>query len=193
MHRMVQQQAGATAEDCALVVGAAAASSVTATVPAGWQLLAITAHQAAEQTAPPQQQAFPAVQRVTQAVDSLHDVLWAIVRSHFPDGIIPARVSGHQDAKPGTAQLVVAHVMKLSRAAALAQRGMLPLLPADGVCFVPLRLDLPLDAQGPFHVVLHKVFVSELGPHLPSEDKTHNPVQLHTNPAYPACCSLVPA
>ena len=71
--------------------------------------------------------------------------------------ITPDTVSRLRDEAGGPAQLVVGHAMKLSREAALAQRGMLPLLPADGVCFLPLRLDLPLASQGPFHVVLHKV------------------------------------
>ncbi len=157
--RLVHQQSGKPAEDCALVVGAAADSSVADAAPAGWQVLAISAlPTTAEQAAPPQQAAAPHAQRNRQTIASLHDVLWATVSSHFLGGVIPARVSSPPDAKAGTAQLVVAHVMKLSREAALAQRGMLPLLPADGVCFVPLCLDRPLDSQGPFHVVLHKVW-----------------------------------
>ena len=99
--------------------------------------------------------------RIRHPVSSLHEVLHAIVSSHFPGGVIPSSVihSGSRKKGGGTAQLAVGHVMKLSREAALAQRGMLPLLPVDGVCFLPLCLDMPLAPQGPFHVVLHKASV----------------------------------
>ena len=155
---MVQQQAREAPAYCAFVLGPAAGSAVAAAIPAGWQTLEVDADPTADQTTSRQQQALHGAELVRHPVGSLHAVLWAVVSSHFPDGVIPPQVSSRQDAKPGTAQLVVAHAMKPSREAALAQRGMLPLLPADGVCFLPLRLDLPLDAQDPFHVLLHKVY-----------------------------------
>ena len=155
-HRMVERQAGGNPADCALLVGTAAGSAVAAAAPAGWQVLQIAAGAAAGESAPDvRHSAGPG--RITQPVTSLHAVLHAVVSSHFPGEVIPKLVSNTGDGAEGTARLVVGHVMKLSREAALAQRGMLPLLPVDGVSFLPLRLDMPLEPQGLFHVVLHKV------------------------------------
>jgi Inositol 1,3,4-trisphosphate 5/6-kinase pre-ATP-grasp domain len=53
--------------------------------------------------------------------------------------------------------LVVGVAMKASRERELAGRGMFPRTPKDGVRFVAMDLALPLEPQGPFDVVLHKV------------------------------------
>lgn len=57
---------------------------------------------------------------------------------------------------------VTAYAMKASRGLALAQRGFFPLLPTDGLCFLPLDLGRDLEAQGPFHAILHKVLLRVL-------------------------------
>lgn len=53
--------------------------------------------------------------------------------------------------------LIVGYTMKPSRERALAARGMLPLAPLHNVCYVPVDFAHPLEEQGPFDVVLHKV------------------------------------
>jgi hypothetical protein len=154
--RMVEKQAGGSSADCALLVGRTTCSAIAAAVPAGWQILEVTAGPAAVDSAADGKQSV-GNRCIRQPVASLHAVLQAIVSSHFSGRVIPESIGSVRDEAGGAAQLVVGHVMKLSRESALAQRGMLPLLPADGVCFLPLRLDVPLASQGPFHVVLHKV------------------------------------
>ncbi len=55
--------------------------------------------------------------------------------------------------------LLVGYFMKSKRERQLAARGLLPLVPnsAHRITFVPLDLELPLETQGPFDIVLHKV------------------------------------
>lgn len=53
--------------------------------------------------------------------------------------------------------LIVGYTMKPSRERTLAARGMLPLAPKHNVCFVPVDFAHPLEEQGPFDVILHKV------------------------------------
>lgn len=55
--------------------------------------------------------------------------------------------------------VIVGYTMKPSRERALAARGLLPLAPLHNVCFVPVDFAHPLDEQGPFDVILHKVRV----------------------------------
>lgn len=56
-----------------------------------------------------------------------------------------------------TAALLVGYTMKPSRERNLASRGLLPLTAPHGVCFVPVDFGRPLEQQGPFDVMLHKV------------------------------------
>ena len=56
-----------------------------------------------------------------------------------------------------TAALLVGYTMKPSRERNLASRGLLPLTAPHGVCFVPVDFGQPLEQQGPFDVMLHKV------------------------------------
>lgn len=56
-----------------------------------------------------------------------------------------------------TAALLVGYTMKPSRERNLASRGLLPLTAPDGVCFVPVDFGQPLEQQGPFDIMLHKV------------------------------------
>ncbi len=56
-----------------------------------------------------------------------------------------------------TAALLVGYTMKPSRERNLASRGLLPLSAPHGVCFVPVDFGRPLEQQGPFDVMLHKV------------------------------------
>lgn len=53
--------------------------------------------------------------------------------------------------------LLVGYSMKPSRERNLASRGLLPLTAPHGVCFVPIDFALPLQQQGPFDILLHKV------------------------------------
>ena len=53
--------------------------------------------------------------------------------------------------------LLVGYTMKPSRERNLASRGLLPLSAPHGVCFVPVDFARPLEQQGPFDVMLHKV------------------------------------
>ena len=53
---------------------------------------------------------------------------------------------------------VIAYAMKRSRGLSLAERGFFPLVPTDGLCFLPLDLDQDIGEQGPFTAILHKVF-----------------------------------
>lgn len=55
-----------------------------------------------------------------------------------------------------TGCLVVGYVMKRSRQLSLGVEGMLPLLPLDGLCFMPLDPALPLAQQQPFDILLQK-------------------------------------
>ena len=55
------------------------------------------------------------------------------------------------------AALLVGYTMKPSRERNLASRGLLPLTAPHGVCFVPVDFGQPLEQQGPFDVMLHKV------------------------------------
>ena len=54
---------------------------------------------------------------------------------------------------------IIAYAMKQQRALSLAERGFFPLVPADGLCFLPLDLgqDLPSQLRSPLHAILHKV------------------------------------
>lgn len=56
-----------------------------------------------------------------------------------------------------TNALLVGYTMKPSRERNLASRGLLPLTAPHGVCFVPIDFALPLEQQGPFDILLHKV------------------------------------
>jgi len=56
-----------------------------------------------------------------------------------------------------SAALLVGYTMKPSRERNLASRGLLPLTAPHGVCFVPVDFGRPLEQQGPFDVMLHKV------------------------------------
>ncbi len=58
------------------------------------------------------------------------------------------------------AAVLVGYTMKPSRERNLASRGLLPLTAPHGVCFVPVDFARPLDQQGPFDVLLHKVTYS---------------------------------
>lgn len=53
--------------------------------------------------------------------------------------------------------LLVGYTMKPSRERNLASRGLLPLTAPHGLCFVPIDFALPLEQQGPFDILLHKV------------------------------------
>jgi len=53
--------------------------------------------------------------------------------------------------------LLVGYTMKPSRERNPASRGLLPLHAPHGVCFVPVAFSWPLEQQGPFDVMLHKV------------------------------------
>ena len=53
--------------------------------------------------------------------------------------------------------LLVGYTMKSSRERNLASRGLLPLTAPHGLCFVPIDFALPLEEQGPFDILLHKV------------------------------------
>ncbi|KAK9816626.1 hypothetical protein WJX72_002998 [[Myrmecia] bisecta] len=64
--------------------------------------------------------------------------------------------------------LVVGFTMKWSRERQLAARGFFPLVPRDGLVFLPLDWQQPLEVQGPFHVVLHKA-TDELRSLLPNQ------------------------
>ena len=55
------------------------------------------------------------------------------------------------------AALLVGYTMKPSRERNLASRGLLPLTAPHGVCFVPVDFARPLEQQGPFDIMLHKV------------------------------------
>ncbi|KAG2442579.1 hypothetical protein HXX76_002664 [Chlamydomonas incerta] len=63
---------------------------------------------------------------------------------------------GPRGAAHDQALVVVGYAMKASREADLAKEGLLNLVPQDGVVFAPLDLSQPLEAQLPFHCVLHK-------------------------------------
>ena len=53
--------------------------------------------------------------------------------------------------------LLVGYTMKPSRERNLASRGLLPLTAPHDLCFVPIDFALPLEQQGPFDILLHKV------------------------------------
>lgn len=53
--------------------------------------------------------------------------------------------------------LLVGYVFKHARALALEAQAMLPLLPADGVCFAPLDLSRCLEDQAACNLLLHKL------------------------------------
>lgn len=56
-----------------------------------------------------------------------------------------------------SSSFVIAYVMKRSRSLSLAKRGFFPLLPTDGLSFLPLNLEQSIGEQGPFTAILHKV------------------------------------
>lgn len=72
--------------------------------------------------------------------------------------------------------------MKPARERTLAARGMLPLVPLHNVCFVPLDFAHPLEEQGPFDVILHKVYTSNASVcrHTASQDTEGQSVSRHT-------------
>mmetsp|Transcript_7678 Transcript_7678/g.22726 ORF Transcript_7678/g.22726 Transcript_7678/m.22726 type:complete len:272 (+) Transcript_7678:222-1037(+) len=55
-----------------------------------------------------------------------------------------------------SSSFVIAYVMKRSRSLSLAKRGFFPLLPTDGLSFLPLNLEQSIGEQGPFTAILHK-------------------------------------
>ena len=73
---------------------------------------------------------------------------------HMPWSGLPHWVAGsHRD--PGLVRVGV--VMKGERQQELCSRSLLPLIPKDGVVFIPLDMHQPLSGQQPFDALLHKV------------------------------------
>ncbi|KAK3280943.1 hypothetical protein CYMTET_11242 [Cymbomonas tetramitiformis] len=58
---------------------------------------------------------------------------------------------------PSESLLVAGYAMKKSREFDLACRGLLPLQPRNGICFIPIDCERSLTDQGPFDALLHKV------------------------------------
>lgn len=61
------------------------------------------------------------------------------------------------DSHTGPGLLRVGVVMKHGRQLDFSERGLLPLVPTDGVILTPLDLMQPMAVQGPLHALLHKV------------------------------------
>ena len=57
----------------------------------------------------------------------------------------------------GPALVRVGVVMKSERQQQLSRRGLLQLIPTDGVVFIPLDLNKSLESQQPYDALLHKV------------------------------------
>ncbi|KAK9863665.1 hypothetical protein WJX84_003088 [Apatococcus fuscideae] len=60
------------------------------------------------------------------------------------------------DSHTGPGLLRVGVVMKHGRQLDFSERGLLPLVPTDGVILTPLDLMQPMAVQGPLHALLHK-------------------------------------
>lgn len=77
------------------------------------------------------------------SISSLNDLLRYVVTSHTVHGT----------------SFVIGTAMKRQRSLALAERGFFPMVPTDGLSFLPLDLsrDLAPQLQGPLHAILHKV------------------------------------
>lgn len=100
--------------------------------------------------AAPQQAALQHDARASaDSISSLNDILQYVVMSHTAHGT----------------SFVIGTAMKRQRALALAERGFFPVVPTDGLSFLPLDLsrDLAPQLQGPLHAILHKVCLPSRG------------------------------
>ena len=88
-----------------------------------------------------------------------HDLSCYVANSHSAPGLFRVGV-----------------VLKHSRQMSLSSRGLLPLIPINGVIFVPMDLNRPLSSQGRFDALLHKVCPAntfDLPPVLPATSRCH--------------------
>lgn len=131
------QQTGLLDSATCIVVGAQQRQRLAPLCPPACQLVSLTTR--------PQQhvEQQPEEAGARDSIGSVHDILRHVVTSQTADGT----------------SFVVAYALKQQRALALAERGFFPMLPTDGLCFLPLDLsrDLRPQLQGLLHAVLHKV------------------------------------
>ena len=135
--RMLVQQSGLSESATCIVVGEEQLHRVAPLCPPACQLISVRA--AAElQHAAPQ----PDARRPDDSIGSTHEILRHVVTSQTAEGT----------------SFVIGLAMKRQRALALAERGFVPMVPTDGLCFLPLDLsrDLRPQLQGPLHAILHK-------------------------------------
>jgi hypothetical protein len=73
--------------------------------------------------------------------------------------LIDNAVRASQASTLSTVKVIVGTIMKPSRAADFSQRGLVHLLPQDGVTFVPVDLTLPLTSQALLSCPISKRFL----------------------------------
>jgi hypothetical protein len=135
---MLVQQTGLSEPATCIVVAEEQLHRLAPLCPPACQLICLRA------AAEPQQAGQQHDARASaDSISSLNDILRYVVTSHTAHGT----------------SFVIATAMKRQRALALAERGFFPIVPTDGLSFLPLDLsrDLGPQLQGSLHAILHKV------------------------------------